>query len=297
MREVRRNWQIYLFIAPVFIYLMVFKYYPIYFVQIAFRNYRITRSVLDSPWVGFANFMTMFDTPGFFDALTNSILISIYKLLAGFPMPIILALLLNEMNSLRFKRITQTAIYLPHFISWAIISGIMYNLLSVDGGVINNVIRAFGGKEIYFLGDPKYYRTILVLSNMWKEAGWGTILYLAAITNIDPSLYEAATVDGANRWQRLWHITIAGIRSTIVVLFIIRLGHVLDAGFEQAMALNNTMVRSVGDILDTFVYRIGLEEGKYTIATAAGLFKTAVAAVLVLSSDKVAKKLGESGLF
>lgn len=295
--EIYKNRYYYIFVVPLVLYLIIFRYTPLYFVQIAFRDYRITKSVAESTWVGFDNFKKLFISPGFLTALFNTFIISFYKLLIGFPAPIILALFLNEIESLKFKKVAQTIIYLPHFISWSIIGGIMYNLLSVESGIVNHMIQAFGSQPIFFMGDTKYFRSVLILSEVWKEMGWGTILYLSAIANIDPSIYEAAFVDGANRLQKLFYITLPSIKTTITVLLIIRVGNILNVGFEQILVLSNPMVQSVADVLDTYVYRVGLQEGRYSLAAAAGLFKTLVAAVLVFSSDRIAKKLGEDGLF
>ena len=296
----RRIWKaryIYLFVLPGLLYFVVFRYAPLYFLQVAFRDYRITRTIWDSAWVGFEHFHTLVNGIGFLRALRNTFILSAYHLVFGFPVPIILALLLNELRSLRFKRISQTLIYLPHFISWSILGGIMYNFLSVESGLVNAAIGWLGAEPIFFMGDKSVFRGVLVGSGMWKEMGWGTILYLAALTRIDPQLYEAAIVDGASRFRQMVHITLPGIRSTIIVLLIIRLGNLLDVGFEQILVLGNNMVLPVADVLDTYVFRVGLQEGRHSLAAAAGLFQTVVAAVMVYSADRITKLFGERGLF
>ncbi len=296
-QRIRDSKAIYAFVLPAFVYFIVFRYMPIYFIQVAFTDYRPTIRVWESVWVGLDNYRQLLSTPGFLLALRNTFIIAFYKIVFGFPIPIILAIMINEVRSRPFKRVTQTLVYLPHFISWSVIGGIMYSLLSVETGIVNELLKLVGGEPVFFLGDRSYFRGVLVGSDIWKSMGWGTVLYLAAITNIDPQLYEAATIDGAGRFQRIYHITLSGIRSTIVVLLIIRLGNVLEVGFEQILVLGNSMVRPVADVLDTFVYRVGLQQGRHSVAAAAGLFKTLVAGVLVIASDRASKLIGDRGLF
>ncbi|MBD2845568.1 sugar ABC transporter permease [Paenibacillus sp. IB182496] len=288
--------QIYFFIVPAIAFYAIFKYKPLYFIQIAFKDFRVTRPLEASPWVGFEHFATLFQSPDFQQALLNTVIISFYKLLFGFPAPILLALMLNELRHAAFKRISQSILYLPHFLSWAVLGGIVYNLFSVHDGLVNHVLGRLGYEPIYFLGSTEHFRSLLVLSDVWKTMGWGTILYLAALSRIDTTLYEAAYVDGASKLQRLWHITLPGISTTIVVLFIINIGHLLDVGFEQIMVMGNALVRPVSDIIDTYVFRVGLQEGKHSLATAAGLFKTLVAGVMVFAADRIAKMIGHRGI-
>lgn len=295
-KRIHESKAIYVFVLPAFVYFVVFRYMPIYFIQIAFTDYRPTINVWDSVWVGLDNYRELFSTPGFLQALRNTFVIAFYKVVFGFPIPIVLAIMINEVRGLPFKRLTQTLVYLPHFISWSVIGGIMYSLLSVETGIVNEILKLLGREPVFFLGDRAYFRGVIVVSDIWKEMGWGTVLYLAAISNIDPQLYEAATIDGANRFQRIYHITLSGIRATIVVLLVIRLGRILEVGFEQMLVLNNPMVRPVADVLDTFVYRVGLQQGRHSVAAAAGLFKTLVAGVMVISSDRASKMIGDRGL-
>ncbi|MCG8452001.1 MAG: ABC transporter permease subunit [Spirochaetales bacterium] len=296
IRDVRRNRVWYAFVFPVVAFFLIFKYVPFYFVTIAFRDYRITRSIGDAPFAGLKYFIQLFETPGFRQAFVNTLLISFYKLIWGFPAPIILAVLLNELRSQRFKKWTQTLIYLPHFISWAVIGGILQNLLSLNDGSVNKIIEIMGFDPIFWLGDKSIFRGLLVTTDIWKSAGWGTIIYLASITRINPELYEAARIDGARRWQEIMYITLPSIRDVIIVLLILRLGNLLNVGFEQILILKNDLVQDVGDVLDTFVYRTGLIERRYSYATAAGLFKSLLATFFLVTSDWLSKKFSGEGL-
>ena len=295
--EIARNRNWYLFLLPAVLFYVLFAYSPMYFLQIAFRDFRITRAVSGSPWVGLKYFRQLFDTVGFWNAFANTLIISAYKLVFAWPVPIMLALLLNEIGNQRFKRVVQTIIYLPHFISWVIIGGILYNFTAINGGLFNKILLSLGRDPVLFLGTPRLFRPILVLSDIWKEAGWGTIIYLASITRISAELYEAAVVDGAGRLRQMRDITLPGIKDVIVVLLILRLGNILNVGFEQVLVLQNQMVLEVGDILDTFVWRLGLQQGRYSFATAAGLFRSVIAAVMIYAADRMSKRFGEAGLF
>ena len=267
-----------------------------FYLQIAFRDFRVTRAVLDSPWVAGKFFEQLFSTAEFWTALRNTLTISVNKLVFGWPFPIVLALLLNEVRNNSLKRIYQTLIYLPHFISWVIIGGIIYSLTAIPDGLFNKMITELGGAPIVFLGQESMFQPILVISEIWKESGWGTIIYLAAITRISPELYEAANIDGASRFRQIMHVTLPGILDVVVILLIIRLGNILNVGFEQVLVLQNAMVMSVGDTLDTFVWRTGLLNGRYSFAAAAGLFKGVIASIMIFSADRVSKRLGQEGL-
>lgn len=296
LREIKRKRNIYLFVLPAVVFFLLFHYYPMYFLQIAFRDFRITRAVGASPWVGLKYFEQLFSSTGFWNAFWNTLIISIEKLVCGFPLPILLALLLNEIRSERVKHIYQTVIYLPHFVSWVVISGILYNLTAMPEGLINKIIVILGGEANVILGDKALFQPILVLSEIWKETGWGTIVYLAALTQISADLYEAAKIDGASRFQQMIHVTLPGIKDIVIVMLIMRVGNVLNVGFEQVMVLQNDMVLSVGDTLDTYVWRVGLQDCRYSYATAAGLFKGIVAAIMIFAADRVSKSVGENGL-
>ena len=294
--EIKRNRSIYAFVIPAVIFFLVFKYYPMYFLQVAFRDFRITRSIDASAWAGFKYFSQLFATSGFWSALRNTLTISLGKLVFGFPLPIILALLLNEIKNKRAKQLYQTIVYLPHFISWVVISGIIYNLTAMPEGLFNEIAVLLGGQPSVILGDKQLFQPILIISEIWKETGWGTIIYLAALTQIGSELYEAARIDGANRFQQILYVTLPGIKEIVIVMLILRIGNILNVGFEQVMVMQNEMVMSVGDTLDTFVWRLGLQNGRYSFATAAGLFKGIVAAVMIFAADRISKGVGESGL-
>ena len=296
LREIKKNSAIYAFVIPGFLFVLLFNYYPLYFLQIAFRNYRPTRALGRSPWVGLRYFEQLFTTPGFFRAFRNTLIISGYRLIAGFPIPIILSLLLNEMRSRSFKRITQTIIYLPHFISWVVIASILVNMTSIQGGLFNEIREAFGLEPRMFLADKSLFRDILVLSGIWKEAGWGTIIYLAAISRVNPELYESATIDGANRLQNVRYITMPAISEVIAILLILRIGALINAGFEQILVLQNDYVLEVSDVLSTFVYRTGLLERRYSYAAAAGLFRSVISTILVFSANIIARRMGKTGI-
>lgn len=287
----------YLFVLPLILYFLVFKIFPLYYTQIAFRDYRVTRPIEACDWVGMENFYTLIETPGFWQALSNTLIISLYKLIFCFPLPILLAILLTEIRSEKVKRFYENAMYLPHFLSWVIIGSVLTNLTALNGGLFNNILEAFGQEKIMFLGEKGMFRSILVWTDIWKETGWSMIIYLAALAGIDPELFDAAKVDGANWYQRLWHVSLSGIKSIIVVLLIMRVGNLLNVGFEQVQTLMNDMTMETGDILDTFVYRIGIQNGRYSLATAAGVFKSVVAAIMLFFADRFSKALGETGLF
>lgn len=266
---------------------------------IAFKNYSIFKGFEDSPWCGMDNFVKLFARADFRRALENNIIISIEKLIFGFPTPIILSLMINEVRHKFTKKGIQTAVILPNFISWIVINGLLYAMFSTSSGVIVGVMRSFGleGPVPNILADKNSFRAVILISYLWKSGGFGTIVYLAAIAGIDQELYEAAQIDGAGRWRQLWHITLSSLRSTIVVLLIFRVGEMMYAGFDQIFAISNYLVVSVADIIDTYVYRLGMESRKFSEATAAGLFQSAIGLVLVLVTNYIAKKIDpESGI-
>lgn len=268
-----------------------------YGVIISFKDYSFKKGILGSDWVGFENFIYMFKLNDFYRVFRNSFFLSFLRLVFEFPVPIIIALLLNEISSKRFKKLTQTAIYLPHFISWAVIGGILVNFLSPTWGVVNNIIQSLGFEPIFFLGNPKYFRPTAVVSSIWKEAGWGTIIYLAAITGIDMEQYEAATVDGANRWQRLIYITLPNIKTTIILMLILRMGSIMSNGFEQIFTLQNTQNLSVSEVFETYTYRVGLLGGRFSFATTVGLFASVISMIFLLTTNFISKKMGEETIF
>lgn len=296
-RELRRHALLYLMILPGVLYFLIFRYVPMYGAIIAFKDYRVLEGFTGSPWVGLKHFRTIFSSPFFYNVLTNTILISTYKLIFGTPAAIVLALLLNEVRISWFKRSVQTITYLPHFLSWVVVFGILLVTLSPSSGLLNKAIVALGGQPINFLADPDWFRTVLVASDIWKELGWGTIIYLAAMAGISPSLYEAAIVDGATRLQRMRYITLPGILPVIVLVTLLRIGNLLSAGFEQVFVLYNPSVYSVADIIDTWVYRQGIQGFQFSLAAAVGLFKGAVGAVMLISAHLISKRTVGVGLW
>lgn len=290
----------YFLLLPGLLYLIIFHYIPLFGVIIAFKDYQPfmgVEGIFTSPWVGFKHFKRFFDSYYCLNVIGNTLIISLYKFVFGFPAPIILALLLNEVRHEKFKRTVQTISYLPHFLSWVVVSGLIVTLLSADGGLINKLRTAMGLEPIMYLSNPKYFRSILVISDIWKGVGWGSIVYLAAITSVDPELYEAAIIDGANKWKRIKYITLPSISNVIVIMLIFRVGGLLNAGFEQIFLLYSPAVYSVADIIDTFVYREGLLSNNYSYSTAVGLFKSIVSMVLLLMTNYIVKKLDQEGIW
>lgn len=282
--------------VPGILFFLIYKYYPMYGVLIAFKNFKIKKGILGSPWADplFKNFDAFFSSPYCAQVLGNTVSISLMKLVIGTLSCIVLAVLLSEVRSERFKRTIQTVTYLPHFLSWVIIYGVIYALFSESSGLMNVMRRAAGLNTIPVLTSTTLFQPLLIFTDVWKSSGWGAIVYLAAIAGIDPGLYEAAEIDGASRLQRVWHVTLACIRPTIIIMLILRLGSVMDAGFDQIYNLYNTQVYSVADIIDTWVYRTGLEQLNYATATAVGLFKSVISTVLVVGVNAIARRWEES---
>ena len=288
---------LYLIILPGLIYFLLFKYVPMWGIVIAFQDYQPFLGITGSEWVGFKHFERLFTEPTFFMLLKNTLILFFLNLVVFFPIPIILALLLNEVRVALFKKFVQTLIYIPHFMSWVIVVSLSFVLLTVDGGLINEIIAYFGGEKINFLLNESWFRPMYILQVIWREAGWSTIIYLAAITAVDPQLYEAAKMDGANRLRRMWHVTLPAIRSVIVVLLILKIGDTLELGFEHVYLLLNATNREVAEIFDTYVYTAGLKQGQFSYSTAVGLFKAAVGLILVVFANRMAKKFGEEGIY
>lgn len=296
LRKLQSNASLALFLIalPGILHFIVFRYVPLLGNVIAFQKYDMFRGIADSPWVGLKQFVTMIRYEDFTRILKNTIILSLYRLVFGFPAPLLLALLLNEIRHSAFKRTVQTVLYFPHFLSWVIVGGIFIRLLSTDG-VVNDIVALFGLERTIWLQQTEYFRTILVTSGIWKEAGWGTIIYLAAIAGINPNLYEAAMVDGAGRWQRMRHVTLPSLMPAIVVLLLLRIGHLLDSGAEEVLMFMNPMVRDVAEVIDTYVYRVGLMEAQFSYTTAIGMFKSVVGLMLIVGLNRLAKKTtGES---
>jgi putative aldouronate transport system permease protein len=283
---------LYLLLLPTLIYFFIFRYYPYWGLTMAFKDFKPGLGIEGSPWVGFENFEKLVTLPAFGRVLGNTVIISVARLVFGMPIPIIFALLLNEVRHLFYKRIVQTVTYFPHFLSWVIYGGIMLMLLS-PSGVVPQILEALTNERWNrLLADTRYFRTIIIATGILKEFGWSAILYLAAMTAIDPTLYDAARVDGANRWQQIRHITIPGIMGVITIVLILNVGHILDAGFGQIFVMENPSVYSVVDIIDTYIYRIGLVDGEFSRATALGLFKGVFGFILIVSSNQIIKRMG-----
>ena len=289
---------LYLMLLFTIAFFVIFKYIPMYGVQLAFKKFTYRKGILGSDWIGWKNFETLFRNKQFTRTIGNTLAISMGRLAFTFFVPIVMAVLLNEIRVSAFKRVVQTFMYLPHFLSWVIISGIAYSLLSVNGGFINKIIAAMGGKPVNFLLEPSCFRPILYVSSVWKEMGWESIIYLAALAGINPELYEAATVDGAGRFRQMIHITWPGIRSTVVIMLILTVSRVMSAGFDQIYNLYSSPVFSVADIVDTFTYRELFLKSKFGEATAAGLFQAAINVVVVVLTNQVAKIINDGeGLY
>jgi len=297
LHHLRREWQIYLMLLPTIVWFIVFLYKPMYGLQIAFKDYSIFRGVDNSPWIGFEHFQYLFDNDQFTRAVWNTIQISALNLLFGFPAPIILALMFNEVLHATYKKTAQTIVYLPHFISSVIIAGIVITAFSPSVGVVNTFLGWLGIDSIYFLTKPEWFRPIFVGTGIWQEAGFGSIVFLAAIAGVNPSLYESAVVDGANRWQMMWKITIPSILPTIIIMLIIRIGNVMEVSFELIILLYQPATYETADVVNTFVYRQGLQSGQYDFAAAAGLFNAVVAFVLVMFANGLSRRYSRTSLW
>ncbi|WP_367353983.1 ABC transporter permease [Agrobacterium pusense] len=296
-QDVRRDWQLYLLLAPMGIWFALFLYKPMYGLVIAFQDFSIFRGIEKSPWVGFANFIELFQNDMFVRAFWNTITISGLGLIFAFPVPIILALMFNEVQSEIGKRWAQTIVYLPHFISVVIVAGIVINFLSPSIGIVNLLLKGIGLEPIYFLTQPEWFRPVFIGSSVWKESGFESIVYLAAIAGVSPTLYESARVDGASRWQMMWRITLPCILPTIVIMLIIRIGNLVEVGFEYIILLYRPSTYETADVVSTFIYRTGLQGTQYDLATAAGLFNAVIAFVLVYSANRISRRVSSTSLW
>lgn len=284
-------------LIPGVVYYLIFKFGPMFGLLAAFKEYQPMKGFFSSPWVGVKHFTRFFTGPSFWRILKNTLVISGLNLLFFFPAPILIALLLNEVRVKWFKTTVQSVLYVPHFLSWVVIAGISYALLTTDGGVLNNVISGVtGGKNVNFLGSEKWFYPLVVIQNIWKESGWGTIIFMAALAGVDIQMYEAAKLDGASRLQQILYITLPAIRSTIITMLILRLGKVMETGFDQLLLMQNSMNRNVAEVIDTYVYSMGMKNGQLSFATAVGLFKSVIGLILVLVSDRLAKRVGDEGI-
>lgn len=295
-RDWRQNRTLYLLVLPVILFYILFAYKPMYGALIAFKDYTPALGFADSPWIGFDNFKRFFNGIYFGRLMKNTILLSLYNLVFGFPAPIILALLLNEVRNQKFKRLTQTITYLPHFISMIVVAGMITNFCMTTG-VINDIIVFFGGEATPLLQNPKYYRTIYVASSIWQQVGWGSIIYLSALAGVDSQLYEAAAIDGAGKWKQMLHVTLPGIAPTIVIMLIMKIGQLMSMGHEKTILLYNPSTYETADIIASYVYRVGLIDQDWSYSTAIGLFNSVINLVLIILANRVSKNLTETSLW
>lgn len=296
-KKVWKNWELYLFIAPAFLYFLIFHYGPMYGIQIAFKNYNPARGIFGSAWTGFDHFNRFFDSYYFWDLMWNTLAISLYELAVGFPLPIVLALAFNELKHKRFKKWVQTVTYAPHFISIVVMVGMIIAFLSPSTGIVIRLIEWVGIDAPAFLTSPAWFKTVYVLSGVWQSAGWGTIIYLAALSAVDPGLHEAAIIDGANRMQRIRHINIPVLVPTMTILLILNMGSLLGVGFEKILLMQNPLNMESSDVISTFVYRSGLENAQYSFSTAVGLFNSVINAILLITVNQVVRKTSENSLW
>ena len=296
-KRLKKNWELYVLIIPTFLSFLVFSYIPMYGVLIAFKDYVPVLGIWDSPWVGFKYFQQFFSSYYFWDLIRNTIGIQVYGLVVVFPLPIILALALNEMKDGFWKKFSQTVTYAPNFISVVVMGGMIIAFLDPSTGIINHVIQALGIKPIAFMSDPKWFKTVYVLSGVWQGTGWGSVIYLAALAGVDPALHEAAIVDGASRIQRIWHINLPAIVPTMVILLIMNVGSLFSMGYEKILLLQNPLNLSSSNVIATFVYKQGLLDGQYSYAAAVGLFNSAINAILLIIVNKIAQKVSDTSLW
>lgn len=291
LQRIYKSRAYYLLSIPFFLFIVLFKYIPMYGMVLAFKDYKFREGIWGSPWAGFKYFEQLFEAFSFWEVFRNTVIISLQRLIFVFPCAVILALFINEIRNSRVKKVFQTFSYLPYFISWVVAASLVQDIFALNGP-INTVIEFFGGEPIFFMADSSYFRSVLVLINIWKSCGWSSVIYIAAITSIDPDLYEAAEIDGARKLQQIWHITLPCIRSTIITMFILEVGKLMYSGFDQIYNLYNSAVYSVADVLDTYTYRQGLVDSNYSYATAAGMFQNIIGFILVIISNYVVKRIG-----
>ena len=277
--------------------ILVFHYVPMFGIVMAFQNFKPAKGFFGSKWVGMENFIYMAKLPNMSSVLFNTVFIAVMKIIVGMVVPIFVALMLNEIGSKKFKRTVQTVVYFPHFLSWVILGGVLMDVLSPSSGIVNDIIRLFGGTPIYFLGDKNWFPYTMVITAVWKNFGYDTIVYLAALTNVDRNLYEAAAMDGATRVKQTWHVTLPGILPIVTLMGVLNLGNILNAGFDQIFNLYSPSVYSTGDIIDTFVYRLGLEQAQFSVSTAVGLFKSVISIIMVSLSNYLAGRFANYRVF
>ncbi|MDG0813967.1 ABC transporter permease subunit [Cohnella rhizosphaerae] len=296
-RQLRKQGWLYLLVTPGILYFVIFKYLPMTGLVIAFQNYQPFLGIAHSKWVGLKHFDRFIHEPAFWMLMRNTLVLSLYNIVFFFPLPILIALMLNELRIQWMKRVIQTVIYIPHFMSWVVVVGLAYMFFTTQDGIVNNWLSMGGADPIPFLGSDGWFRPMITLEVIWKETGWGTIIFLAAISGVDPGLYESAKLDGANRFRQMWHITLPAIRSTIIILAILRLGSFMENGFEQIFLMLNSLNRDVGEVFDTYVYTSGVLQGNFSYSAAIGLFKSVISLVLVVAANYGARKWGEEGIY
>ncbi|PGY15942.1 sugar ABC transporter permease [Bacillus sp. AFS031507] len=296
LRKILSNYQLYLFLLPALVYFIVFHYVPMYGILIAFKDFVATKGILGSPWVGFKHFERFFESYQFWSLIKNTLGLSVIQLIVGFPLPIFLALMMNQIRSDKYKRFVQTVVYAPHFISVVVLAGMIYVFFS-NNGLINNLILIFGGDPISFMAKPDWFKPLYIASGVWQETGWAAIIYLAALAGVSPELHEAAVMDGANKWQRIFHVDIPAIMPTAVILLILNVGNIMNIGFEKAYLLQTPMNQPAAEIIPTYVYKMGLQQAQYSFAAAVGLFNSVINLVLLVLVNKFAKKLSGTGLW
>lgn len=297
VKDLRRDWMLYAMLAPMVIWFVLFAYKPMYGLQMAFQKFSTFKGIAGSPFIGFDNFVVLFQSDQFLRAVWNTLALGLLSLTFGFPMPILLAVMINEVYHRGYRKAIQTIVYLPHFISVVIVAGLVINFMSPATGIVNNILSALGFERIYFMVKPEWFRTIYISSSIWKEAGFDSIVFLAAIMSINPALYESAQVDGATRWQMIKRITLPSIVPTIAVLLVIRLGRVLEVGWEYIILLYQPSTYETADVISTYIYRLGLTSARYDVATAAGIFNALISLVLVLVANKVSRRITKTGVF
>ena len=296
-KAIQRNWDLYLLILPVVIYFIIFKYWPMYGVQISFKNYIATHGIWGSPWVGWKHFARFFRSYHFWPLIKNTVGISIYELVIGFPIPIILALMMNEIRNIKFKKTLQMVTYAPHFLSTVVLVGMLTSMLSPKSGIVNELIKILGKKPIYFMGEAKCFKSIYVWSGIWQHAGWNSIIYMAALAGINIQLYEAAIVDGATKAQRMWHITLPGILPTAITLLILNTGKIMSIGFEKVFLMQNGLNLTSSEVISTYVYKAGLIGAEYSFSAAVGLFNSIINFVLLITVNKLSQKIAKTSLW
>lgn len=296
-RSFKRDYQLYLLILPAVIYFLIFHYAPMYGIQLAFKDYKVIEGITGSPWVGFEHFERFFNSYQFERLIKNTLGISFFQLIAGFPVPIILALLLNTVKNKAGKKFVQTVTYVPHFISVVVLTGMLHIFLSPNGGLFNTIIGLIGIEPIYFLGEKQYFKSIFVLSGIWQNAGWGTIIYLAALAGVGPELYEAAKVDGASKLQIVRHIDFPSILPTVIILLVMNLGRIMNIGWQKAYLLQNSLNSETSEIIQTYMYKVGLIERQFEYSTAISLFNAVINIILLVTANRLAKRFSESSLW